>query len=220
MWRPARWIGALTLLACAAPGLAAQDLAQLCQTLGKLTVGQWASYTATGGPMDGATIRFAIVGSEQHGDSTFYWFELSHASSADPQRDGVVQALIPGWGIAGSPRGFIFKMGAQPAMRMPEQMLSLGTRMANPGAEIARLCATGQTVGWESVTVPAGTLRALHVKDTDGEAWISSSVPFGLVLGKKPDGGQLALSGRGGDAKSSITDTPQNLPMAPGAAGP
>ena len=120
MRRPARWIGALTLLACAAPGLAAQDLAQLCQTLGKLTVGQWASYTATGGPMDGATVRFAIVGSEQHGDSTFYWFELSHASSADPQRDGVVQALIPGWGIAGSPRGFIFKMGAQPAVRMPE----------------------------------------------------------------------------------------------------
>jgi len=219
MLRSARWIGALMVVASAGP-VAAQDLAQLCQALGTLTVGQWASYTATGGPMDGSTLRFAIVGSERHSDSTFYWFELAHASTKDPSRDGVVQALIPGWGVPGSPRGLILKVGSQPAVRVPGELMAMG-HTANPGADMARHCSTAQTVGWESVTVPAGTLRALHVKDTDGnEAWISSSVPFGLVLAKKPDGGQMSLTGRGTDAKSSITETPQALPMNPGAPGP
>ncbi|HXQ28352.1 MAG TPA: hypothetical protein VN848_03705 [Gemmatimonadales bacterium] len=220
MKRPERWIAALILVAGAAPVAAAQDLTQLCQTVAQLTVGQWASYVATGGPMDGSTLRFAIVGSEQHNDSTFYWFELRHTSTNDPAHDGVIQALIPGWGVAGSPRGLIMKMGTQPATRMPAQLMAAG-RTANPGSDMARHCATSSTIGWESVTVAAGSIRALHVKDTDGnEAWISSTVPFGLVLIKKPDGSQMALTGRGGDATSSITETPRDLPMIPGAPGP
>jgi len=54
-------------------------------------------------------------------------------------------------------------------------------------------------VGWESVTVPAGTFRALHVTTGDGgEVWASRDVPFGLVKthGKQ---GDLALTGRGAE---------------------
>jgi hypothetical protein len=219
MRRPARWIGALFVMVCTARVGAAQDLPQLCQTLGKLTVGQWASYTVTGGAMDGSTMRFAIIGSEKRGDSTFYWFELTHASAKDPRGNGIVQALIPGWGVAGNPRAFVMKMGNEPAMRMPEKLMAMG-HTANPGADMAHHCQTAQSLGWESVTVPAGTIRALHVKDTDGnEAWISGTVPFGLVLVKKPDSGQMSLTGDGMDAKSSITETPQDLPVAPSAPG-
>jgi len=70
-------------------------------------------------------------------------------------------------------------------------------------------------VGWESVTVPAGTFRALHVKTDDGgEVWASRDVPFGLVRthGKQ---GDLALTGRGADAKSSITEKPLEMPAMP-----
>src|SRR5579862_3395253 len=70
--KPLQCFGLLILLACAASGAAAQDLAQLCQAMGKLSVGQWASYAVEGGPMNGSSLRFAIIGSEQHSDSTFY----------------------------------------------------------------------------------------------------------------------------------------------------
>src|SRR2546426_10917 len=67
-------------------------------------------------------------------------------------------------------------------------------------------------VGWESVTVPAGTFRALHVTTGDGgELWASRDVPFGVVKthGKQ---GDLALTGRGADAKSSIAEKPMEMP--------
>ncbi|PYP08647.1 MAG: hypothetical protein DMD56_12245, partial [Gemmatimonadetes bacterium] len=76
-------------------------------------------------------------------------------------------------------------------------------------------CSGAHVVGWESVTVPAGTFRALHVTTDDGgEVWASREVPFGLVKthGKQ---GDLALTGRGTDAKSSITETPLEMPALP-----
>src|SRR2546426_744789 len=66
-----------------------------------------------------------------------------------------------------------------------------------------------------SVPGPAGTFRALHVTTDDGgEVWASRDIPFGLVKthGKQ---GDLALTGRGADAKSSITETPLEMPSMP-----
>src|SRR5439155_743231 len=79
----------------------------------------------------------------------------------------------------------------------------------------ASRCAGAHVVGWESVTVPAGTFRALHVTTEDGgEVWASREVPFGLVKthGKQ---GDLGLTGRGADAKSSITEKPLEMPALP-----
>ena len=216
---PGRWVGMLVAAVFAVPGLAAQDLAQVCQALTKLTTGQWASYAISGGGEDGATLRFAIVGTELHNDSTYYWFEAVHTSPADSTKNGIIQVLIPGWGTTASPRAMVMKLGQRPAMKMPEQALAMAPK-ANPGSEMSRRCGTSQSVGWESITVPAGTLRALHVKDVDGdEAWLTPDVPFGLVKGQRPDGGQMTLTGRGTDAKSSITETPQEMPMMPGMTG-
>src|SRR5207247_6827907 len=72
-----RALGAATLLASLVAPLAAQDPAELCKSIGRVTVGQWSSYTMTGGKADGAKLRLAIVGQERRGDSTLYWLEIS-----------------------------------------------------------------------------------------------------------------------------------------------
>lgn len=45
----------------------------------------------------------------------------------------------------------------------------------NIAADIARKCQEMELVGWEQVTVPAATFRALHVKHTGDqtEAWVA-----------------------------------------------
>jgi hypothetical protein len=87
---------------------------------------------------------------------------------------------------------------------MPKDMLSEFCR----NAHMTR-------VGEESITVPAGTFRTIHFHDTEknSDLWVSSEVPFGLVQTKGTQGGDIVLTGRGTDAKSSITGPIQDMPM-------
>ena len=78
-------------------------------------------------------------------------------------------------------------------------------------------CAESTTVGWESVTVPAGTFRALHVKDANGKGdyWVVPSLALGLVKAHDDGGeqGDLVLTDHGTGAKDAITETPQPFNM-------
>jgi len=110
----------------------------------------------------------------------------------------------------------IVRAGGYPAMRVSGQtaaMLADRVGYNKLAAEWAARCSMAQVVGWESVTVPAGTFRALHVKaDDGGEAWASPEIPFGLV--KVHDkANELLLTGRGSDAKSSITEKPLEMSL-------
>jgi len=206
------------ILALCGRGLAAQDLAQLCQAASHVTVGQWASYAVRAGQDSGAQLRFAVVSSEQHGDSTLYWFEIKHVSTTKPANNGVVQMLVPGFGAQlVAVRALIAKGAATPAMRLPDQMATMLTEQvwkSNPALDIAMRCTSAKTVGWEKIAVPAGSIRALHVADEGGdEAWRAQDIPFGLVKVRIKEGSEMALVGHGTDAKSSITETP--LPMGP-----
>src|SRR3989442_10930397 len=69
MPRPLTCLTAFALTALAASSLGAQEAAELCQAIGNVTLGQWASYTMSGGQADGAKIRLAIVGQERRGGS-------------------------------------------------------------------------------------------------------------------------------------------------------
>ena len=219
MTTPSRAVGAAAMLASfvapVAP-LAAQDAAELCKSIGRVTVGQWSSYTMTGGKADGAKLRLAIVGQERRGDSTLYWLEIS-GNGGPSGKGGILQLLVPGFGVdATAIRGMIVKTAGQPAMKMPDQMVSMmGQNMGqnNEAVDVARRCASAQVVGWESVSVPAGSVRALHLKNVDGgEAWVARDVPFGIVKARPKDGGEMVLTGHGMDAKSSITEKPQEMP--------
>jgi len=220
MHRFGKLSAALTLGVVAVFPLAAQrptDLADVCKVLGGAKLGQWASFDGTSGG-SGGKIRLAVVGSERSGDSTLYWFEVSFAGK-DPGKSGVVQ-ILTGSLASGleSPRALVFKAGPQPAMKISGEMAGMMGKQGRDNTtafDWAGRCSGAHVVGWESVTVPAGTFRALHVTTDDGgEVWASRDVPFGLVKthGKQ---GDLALTGRGTDAKSSITETPLEMPALP-----
>jgi hypothetical protein len=222
MRSPARLIPAL-LVSATVPTLAAQgapgatDLASVCKALGEAKVGQWASFEGTSSSGAGK-LRLAVVGSERGrgagADSTLYWFEVNFAGQ-EAGKSGVVQILAPDLASgSAAPRSLVVKIGAQPAMRISGEMAGMmGQKPGqdNSAFDWASRCSGAHVVGWESVTVPAGTFRALHVTTDDaGEVWASRDVPFGLVKlhGKQ---GDLVLAARGSDAKSSITEKPLDM---------
>jgi hypothetical protein len=208
---PCRPLGAAALLALLVTPLAAQEAAEICKSIAHITVGQWASYDATGSKGSGK-VRFAIVGTERRGDTTLYWFEISGAGTG---QSGVMQILVPGFDsdVSGI-RGMIVKAQGQPAIRMPEQMATMmgqQTGQSTPVLDIARRCGHAKVVGWETVETPGGAARTLHLQDDDGDAWLSRDVPFGIVKASGKHG-ELVLTGKGADAKSSITEKPQEMP--------
>src|SRR3989449_7891546 len=96
MLKPDRLITVLALGAVAAlPRPArAQELADVCKAVTAATVGQWASFDATGNGSGTSKLRLAVVGSERAGDSTLYWFEANFAGK-DASHSGIVQVLTP-----------------------------------------------------------------------------------------------------------------------------
>jgi hypothetical protein len=212
MLKPLAGLVAVALGGCAVAPLAGQETRQLCQSLSRVTVGQWAAYAT--GSQDSGTVRFAIVGSERRGDTTLYWLEIN--SSGRKGNDGVIQLLVAGFGTeAAGIRGVVMKVGGRAATKMPEYMVAMASQQVgqnNLGLSVARRCAGAEVVGWETIAVPAGSIRALHVKDAEvGEAWLSADVPFGIVKVLSPKG-EMLLSGRGSGAKSSITEKPLEMP--------
>lgn len=213
MLKAARVVLMLALGASGARRLGAQELAQLCRSAAQATVGQWASYTRSGGQDDGAQVRLAVVSSERHGDSTLYWLEIKHSGAPNAAHNAVWQALVPGFGaeLVGI-RALVWQQGDQPAMRFPDQIVSmLGQQVGqnNPILGIALHCASAHVIGWESVIIPSGPVRALHVADAEGnEAWRVQDAPFGFVKVRMKDGAMMTLSSQGTGAKSSLVGMP------------
>ena len=214
-----RTLAALSLGAALAAPLAAQEMAELCRAALHITPGQWSSYRYVGGKGDGTTMRLAIVNTARVSDSTFYWYEMRTVQGGKTEQDAtIVQMLVAGLGTPKIEiRDLVMKSGTHKAMRYPQMLLHM---MAGPiakgvASETGRRCTSEriEVVGWESVTVPAGTMRALHLKDVEsgGDAWFSPQVPFGTVKVVGKDGFVMELTASGHDAKSSITETPQEM---------
>jgi len=194
--------------------LGAQDLAQMCKNFTIPPVGSWASYRTTGGYDDGATTRLAIVGSERHGDSTFYWFEVKQEGGKRTNGPNIIQSLIGGSFSHFSIHGAVMKEGQRPAMRAPDAMISMmsGQLSQQAGSTIAKSCGEATSLGVETVQVPAGSFRAVHFRGKDGgEGWVTRDLPFALVKGVEKNGSTMVLTAKGTGAKSSITETPQTM---------
>ena len=212
-----RMVSLLTLL-CATP-LVAQDKEKLCTDIQNrpMQIGQWAGYRWTGGRTDGSSMRMALVGTENVGGKPHYWYEIAFDDPSRSRSKTVLQILVPGMGFQMSGvRGLILKSGTEPAMRMPEEMVRMmGSQMGqNFATEFARKCQETEVVGWEQITVPAGSFRAMHVRHAadQTDAWLLPDLYFGLLKATLKDGSAMELTGRGTDAKSSITETPQMMP--------
>ena len=216
-----RRIAAASAIALSAvSGARAQDLATLCRQVMHPPVGAWSQYSMVGGRAGGATMRMAVVGAETRADTAFLWLELAVRGMPlglpDSSSDTVAiinKLLVTGFGPAmGEPHEHIMKFGSAPAMTMP---VGQAHGADAPGSTTMQDCTDGRVLGWESVTVPAGTFRAVHVQNAEGkaDAWVVPDLPFGLVKavtgGAEEDSGQMVLTGHGMGARSQITETPR-----------
>ncbi|HET7039361.1 MAG TPA: hypothetical protein VFH97_05700, partial [Gemmatimonadales bacterium] len=212
---------ALALLLPLATPLAGQSARELCRELGNITVGQWAEYRMSGreGPTE---VRFAIVGKEAAAGKDHYWYELKFGST---QGTMIVQALVPGYPYEQNDvQSLVVKMGDQPAMKVPQSMMGMMGQMQQQGGpgslarDAVRKCETADVVGREAVEVPAGRMQTTHLRSTDGgqtaDVWVNTGIPFGMVkmTWGGANSGEMTLLRHGKDAKSSITETPQEMP--------
>ena len=214
--------GALVRPAAGQAAQVANDKDRICGQLQNRTppVGSWASYNWTGGRTNGTTMRMAVVGQEAQDAKTYYWYEVTIADPARPSDKTILQMLVAGLGT-GNVRSIVMKSGQQPAMKMPAQMIQMvnSSPGMNMAADLARQCQAMEVVGWEPVTVPGGQFRALHLRNaasgTVSEVWVQPDLPFAVVKSVLKDGGAMELGGQGTGAKSSITETPVEMPGMP-----
>ncbi|HWZ28099.1 MAG TPA: hypothetical protein VNX15_06050 [Gemmatimonadales bacterium] len=210
MLKPVAVVAALSL---AVAPLHAQDLVALCKQLSHPDVGAWSAYQFVGGREDGATMKLSVVGGESHGDTSYLWIEMAMAGmqGANGQKiSAVSKMLVASFGPGMShPRAMVFKFGTAPAMTMP--MGGPMAQMAGSDRTGIEKCGQGKSLGWENVTVPAGTFHALHVQDADGHGdyWVMPSMSLGLIKAQTgSERSDLVLTGHGTGAKDAITETP------------
>ena len=216
MLRPVSVVAAFSL---ALTPLHAQDLVSICKQMSHPVVGSWSAFKVVGGSDDGATIKMSVVGTESHGDTTYFWFEMAmdgFEGARGQKFSAMSKLLVPGIGPGmARPRAVVIKFGSAPAMTMPAG----GPMSKMSGADQSGFekCGQGKSLGYQDVTVPAGTFHALRVQDTDGsELWVMPSMPLGLIKATKVNAqnGEMVLTAHGSGAKDAITETPVPFNMA------
>ena len=213
-------VAASAVVALLAPASAeAQDITALCEKARRPPVGAWSEFKWVGGRQDGATVRLSIVGSERREGAQYLWMEMMmRGFPLGPERQQgerntrmiskvLIESFGPGTCI---PHVSIIKFGDNPAMEMPAAQ----SRMATQGAPTLRGCRDAKVIGWESVTVPAGTFRAIHIKNATGssDSWVAPDLPFALVKELDSEDGQsrqMLLIGHGMGARTQITERPR-----------
>ncbi len=204
-----------------APAARAQDLSAICERAIHPAVGAWSEFRLTGGRDSPTSMRVAVVGRESRGGTSYLWLEVEARGMVMGPGNGrpvtvISKALVPdldrGMGHAAAR---IMKFGDQPAMEMPAER---SREMPSPGSDVLSGCRSAKVVGWERVTVPAGTFRALHVKDAHGggDTWVDPDLPLAVVKGASHEGqSDMELTAHGTGAHSRITEKPRPWdPMA------
>ncbi len=171
----------------------------------KPVVGGWSEYQMTERGGSTSKMKIAIVGKE--GDA--YWYETVIETK---QEGRSISKML----VSGNPedqkniKRMIVKMGNEPAMEMPLEMMQGSTE--DQGQK-------GKTIdkGTESIKVPAGTFTARHIQyqyeELVEDTWIYKDIsPYGMVKSKSKDF-EMVLLGYGTGAKTQITETPQKFEM-------
>jgi hypothetical protein len=193
----------------AAPAAAQNSCAEYARTP---AVGGWSQWQSKDG-----RFKLALIGTEKKEGKDMYWIEMQGTQTGPGGQSGIMQILVPSFpfqmdGI----QAMVLKTEGKPAMKANDQMIGMmRSHMGDNAASAAiRDCASWTKVGDESVTVPAGTFKTIHFKDskTNNEVWVSHDIAFGMVKGSFPGkASEVILIGNGTDAKSSITETPIDM---------
>jgi hypothetical protein len=171
----------------------------------KPVIGGWSEYQMTERGGSTSKMKIAIVGKE--GDA--YWYETVIETKKGGQS---ISKML----VSGNPedqkniKRMIVKMGNEPAMEMPIQMLQGSAEEQEQ---------KGKTIdkGTESIKVPAGTFSTRHIQyqyeELVEDIWIYKDIsPYGVVKSKSKDF-EMVLLGYGTGAKTQITETPQKFEM-------
>lgn len=217
MRRTLATMGAFVLIGFMPATASAQDLSTICEDITQQDAGGWAKYEMTGEKVNG-TMRMALL-SEGAGGAEGQWFEMAGTING---QDAIVQIQADKWPFEPEEvRGVVMKAAGQPAMRLPESMLSqMRGQMNSPIGDMAESCARGELLGSETVEVPAGSFATHKIRPVDmGEGtpdamWLATDVPFGVVKSEGPDGTMVLLE-YGSDAMSSISEAPRSMPGMP-----
>lgn len=140
-------------------------------------VGQGAEYETTsmaGGDTKTVTMGMGIVGKESAEGKDGYWMEFVLDQGAGRTLVGKMLLTIEDFQV----HRMIMQMPGQGAIEMPINM------MGAQKTKVENNMADWQSVGTETITVPAGTFGCDHWKNqkTSGEVWTSEKVsPYGLV---------------------------------------
>lgn len=181
-------------------------------------VGQWAEYRGVLNKKDPYTMRYAVVGAEDRGGTKMKWLEL-RMTGDKADKNVVYQVLTPGNPAEmDAAEEIVFKQGDKPAMKMPDMMMKMIRGQLKKSSVLGNVCKGVTLAGKESVTVPAGTFEALkyHDDEHNSDTWVVPGRPFFMVKSIGKDF-EMSLASSGDGAKSSITETPQEMPgMGPG----
>ncbi len=140
-------------------------------------VGKGAEYLSTstrGGDTKTTTMEMGIVGKDMVDGKEAYWMQFATMGEKDQMHTGKALITTDDFQF----HRMIFMMPGQGAMEMPIGMAGKGRDSMNNNMN------DWQSVGSETITVPAGTFSCEHWKnDKDGaEVWTSDKVtPIGVV---------------------------------------
>lgn len=178
------------------------------------TVGAGSQYQMTAKDRN---MQFAmvIVGRETVGGAEGYWIEQRFEGGGMPGEMVQKQLLVIQGGKPEIKRMIMQPPGRGP-MEMPVAMMRSGMQQATGTKDTD----TGERVGTESVTVPAGTFECEHYrKQTDQgtfDYWISPKVsPYPMVKVTGPDMTMVLEKLLSGET-SHIHGEPQQMPAMPG----
>ncbi|MDP2483692.1 MAG: hypothetical protein Q8W45_10435 [Candidatus Palauibacterales bacterium] len=169
--------------AFAAPPALGQGLADVCRPLEHPVEGSWARYRLRSGPGDSAEVRMAVVGHERIGDQDYFWQESIMSAAAG---ETVIQSLVPAAPYDPTAiRRAVVRLPGQDAMELPPAALAMLKQASGQGPAALDACRHGEGLGWETIDVPAGRVRALRVRYTregrTAETWLAPGIPFAVT---------------------------------------
>lgn len=175
-----------------------------------LEVGQWVEYRFRRGRERPVTVRYALVERETGGD----WLETRY-TRADGGRL-LIRVLVEGrLDRPGRIRRVIVQEGHGQALELPAERGAGALPPPVPTSSNARV------LGEETVQVAGHSLRARHVRATEGpgatDAWVSTAVPLWGLVRFSSSRYELDLLGFGTGARTSLVG--EAVRFDPSAAG-
>jgi hypothetical protein len=151
------------------------------------TLGSGSEYLMTTRGKD-VDMSIVALGKEDVGGQTGYWMEMRMVNP-DLGGEMVMKSLVVSSPTESGIKRMIMQRPGQPPMEMPAMMMGMMQQHQTPPITTQGAGGpggTGELVGTESVTVPAGTFTCQHYRKQDAKGptdlWISTQVtPYALV---------------------------------------